>query len=227
MSKWLVGLLIIGTFITLVPERAQAQRWLMILRAGGDVSSLSGDRLGGETITGFTAGIGAEIQANRSWGAEFNLAYVPKGGKGTITNEVASSPSNPPPPDPTIVIDGTAKLEYLEASISAVAHLSTGHTSEIRFYLGWSLGVLLNAEADGTATSDGEPIELDLEGGVKSVDSSFLVGAGWFFEIKGHTFLVDYRSYIGATDINDSNLEGDLRTMTHIIQVGFQIPLAQ
>ena len=66
----------------LTPERAEAQRWLMILRAGGDVSEFrDSDRLGGESLKGFTASIGAELQVNRDWGVEFNLAYVPKGGK--------------------------------------------------------------------------------------------------------------------------------------------------
>jgi hypothetical protein len=228
MRKWVTRVvLVLAPFASLLPTDAAAQQWDWALRTGWTASTMSGsDRMGSESISAPTVGISAELWLNRDWGWEFATQYVQKGGEGTITNEVATSPGNPPPPEPTYTLQGTARLDYVEFSVAIAARLSLGKTTEARVFLGPSLGVLIRAQADGVLTSDSTHTEVDLDPSLQEVDFSGLLGASFAWEFKPDmTMLVEVRSLIGAVNINDSDIEGDLRTQVYEVLIGLELPI--
>jgi hypothetical protein len=190
MRKWFFGAIAIGVLQSYaLPTIAWAQTWHLPVRAGWSRAGINGgNQLGSDYVNGFVGAVGAALRLNADVSVEFDVAYSQKGGKGTITNEVANSPSNPPQTG-TFFIEGETSLDYLEFWAMVAAHLEVSDKSQLKDYLGVSLGNLLNATVEGTA--NGQPIDLDIKDGLKSVDWAGLVGAGFTYSLESVTVFID------------------------------------
>jgi hypothetical protein len=226
MRKWLVGVIAAGTLQCLVPAIAAAQSWSLPVRAGWSRAGVSGDQqLGSDFVNGFVGSVGAALRLNEEVSVEFDVAYAQKGGKGVISNEVAYNPSNPPPPGPQITIVGETNLDYVEFWATVAGHLQLRGESELKGYLGISLGNLVNAEAKGT--NNGQPFETDLKDGLSSIDWAGLFGLAYTYDFERVTIMADLIAEIGFTNINDSVLDVDFKTRAYYVMLGVAFPLTQ
>jgi len=214
----------LGVVLVLGVASAHAQTWSLPIRAGWSNASISGgSQLGSERVNGFVGSLGAALRLNPDVSVEFDIAYAQKGAKGTITNEVANSPSNPPQPGPIYRIEGETSLDYLEFWGMVIGHLEVADQWELKGYLGVSLGNLLNAEVEGTA--NGEPIKLDVSDGLKSADWAGLVGGGIAYEIDPVVLTLDFFAELSFVDINASVLDTDFKNRAYYTMLGVAIPL--
>ncbi len=226
MRNQFLGGIALGAALLLVAASASAQTWSLPIRAGWSSASITGgNQLGSESVSGFVGSFGAALRLNPDVSVEFDIAYAQKGAKGTITNEVANSPSNPPQPGPIYNITGETSLDYLEFWGMVIGHLEVADQWELKGYLGVSLGNLLNAEVEGTA--NGEPIKLDINDGIKSADFAGLVGGGVAYQLKSITLTLDFIAELSFVDINDSVLDTDFKNRAYYTMLGVAIPLTR
>lgn len=224
-----VALLTTG-LVCLAPSFTHAQSLDAIFRAGWSNAKMSGsNRLGGENKNGATAGAAVELQLNQDFGWEFGVAWVQKGGKGQITNIVNTSPGNPLPSEPQILINANARLNYLDFQMLPTIHLPTGDKAEFQFQVGVALGVLLSGKASGDIIIDNEsqgPGEVDLKDGVNSIDWAGIAGAGFVFPFRQMDVHIDARVEIGFASIEDAGLDETLRTNAFLLTIGLGLPVA-
>jgi hypothetical protein len=227
MRKWILG--VIGTVMLVVlalPGTAAAQMWNLRAYGGWSNSEFYGGStlLGNEARNGFSAGLAAEYirDADDVLGFEFGLAYVDKGAKGRIEYNPVD-PESQLPED--FNFDGTAKLGYIELNLLFVAHVDTGKKTDVKVYLGPSLGNLISASAEGTA--DGEDVDEDIKDSLNTFDFGVTAGASFVYELEKFSLVLDARAIMGGTSISKDELSSDLKTRTFLVLAGIEIPLAK
>jgi len=227
MRKSQAGLFVVCTLVVLMAaQHAAAQSWDMRPYGGLSNSDFYGGSkmLGRESRNGLAFGVGAELIRHEDdpIGWEFGVSYVQKGAKGTI--EV--NPDDPhQPPDPDLNFQGDVKLAYLQLEFLAVGHLYTSKTTEVRLYLGPTLGNRLSARAEGT--SDGKPVDVDLSDNVKLFEWGWILGEGFNYNLGGWSLIFDVSGIMGVNSIGEAQLEGDLKTRTLLATVGVSLPLTR
>lgn len=225
MRNQFMGGIVLGAALLFVAADAGAQSWSMPIRAGWSSASITGGtQLGSESVNGFVGSLGAALRLNPDVSVEFDIAYAQKGAKGTITNEVANSPSNPPQPGPTYNFTGETSLDYFEFWALVNFHLEVADQWELKASLGVSLGNLLNAEIEGTADT-GEAIKQDISDGLSSADWAGLVGAGVAYGLESITLTLDFFWEASFVDINNSVLTTEFKNQAYYAMVGVTIPL--
>jgi len=214
----------ICALLLFVAAESNAQTWNLPIRAGWSNAGLSGDaQLGSDNVNGFVGSFGAALRLNEDFGVEFDIAYAQKGGKGTITNEVNNSPSNPPQSD-IYTIEGETNLDYLEFWAMVDGYLGVADQMELVGYLGVSLGNLVRAEASGTL--NGSPFETDLKDGISAIDWAGLVGAGFRYELESVTLTIDFIAEIGFVDITERE-DTNISTQAYYTMIGVVFPLTR
>lgn len=225
-SSWLPIVLILSA--VLLPQAAMAQpSWDLYLKGGWSSAGFMGgarDLTGQDGRNGFAGGIAAEFRSNENLGFEFGVWYAQKGSSGRISNELATTPGNPPRP-PADVVEGDFDVDYLSFSILFALHEQIGDQWDIKGYFGPSLGNLLKGEFDGTV--NGTPEKIDLEPNLSSIDYAVVLGAGVAYELQRVSLLLDIRGEFGLTNIDDRSADEDIRTRAVIVTAGVAIPLAR
>ena len=202
---------------------AIAQAWSLPIRGGWSSASLSGtDHLGSKSRNGFVASAGGELRFNEDLALEFDVAYAQKGASGTITNEIANSPSNPPQQN-VYNFTGDVELDYVEFQAMVVGFFQGGDKLELCGRAGVSLGNLVTAKATGTY--NGSPVDLDIKDTISSIDWAGVVGGGVRYEVKPVILTLDFIAEFGFTDINESVVVDNIRTQAFYTMLGVVIPL--
>jgi len=224
MRNRFFAVLVVGLLSIVIAENACAQSWSLPIRAGWSNASITGsNQMGSESVNGFVGSLGAELRFNKDFGIEFDIAYAQKGAKGTITNEVANSPSNPPQQN-IFTFEGETSLDYVEFWAVLVGHLEVAKKAELKGYAGVALANLVSAEASGTA--NGTPVSFDLKDTLNSVDFTGIIGAGFAYDVGSVVLTIDFITDLGLTSINESVVADDFKTRAYYTMLGVVIPLS-
>ncbi len=225
MRKWIPGVVAAVMLIAVVlPNAAMAQSWKMRVSGGLSNANLYGGStmFGSEDRNGFAALLAAEYlrQEEDTWGFEFGLGYVEKGAKG----QIQYNPADPYEPLPEgFDLDGEFKLGYIELNLLFNAHLMTSKTTELRVYLGPSLGNLVSAKLTGTES--GENVDEDIKDNIDTFDFGATAGVAFAYEFSKLSVYAEVRGIMGGTSITKEELESDVKTRTLLFMAGIEIPL--
>jgi hypothetical protein len=181
--------------------------------AEGDVEGdIDGSKLG------FLFGALVTIQLNEYLGVQSGLVWTRKGGDGEAVFEIDS---------PLIDQKGTAEitvtLDYVEIPIVGVLRFPVGPVSSLRLLAGPVLGFNSNAEFEASAA--GASSTTDIGDQVKSVDVGGVVGAGFAFPTGLVNLQVDVRYTVGLSNVNDTDLDFDIKNRSFSVLAGVGIPL--
>lgn len=223
-KRFLTSLVAIVLLVVCFAEQADAQpRWILGLRGGwSNASFYSGERrLGDGSRNGLNLGVAAELQLNEDFGVDFGVEYAQKGAEGTLTHVPDISGL------PTLSVEGTAELDYIVLSSNVVIHLPTTQTTEARLFLGPGLGILARSQADGTVTSDGEPVEVDLDPVLSEFDVLITIGAAFGVQVNSLSVFLDFRTQFGVTNADEGNIDANLKTRSSALTLGVAIPLIE
>jgi hypothetical protein len=207
-------------------HHAAAQSWDLRLYGGMSNSEFYGGSklFGDQSKNGFALGVGGEYirYDTDPVGWEFGLWYVQKGAKGSIEYN-PWDPEQDLPPDTNF--QGEIDLAYLQLNFLMVGHLYTSKTTEVRLYLGPTLGNRLSAKVKGTL--NGDPVDEDIKDYIKTFEWGIIAGAGFNYKMGGWSIIADLTSFLGANSIAEDTLDSDLKTRTFVATLGVELPLAR
>ena len=222
-----VTLLILCSIIFIAPadDAMGEEAWDLAITGGWNNSTLSGGAeklLGSETLNMFNFGAALLLRVNEEVGFEFGVRFSRKGGTGTIDTTY----SIPNFKNVTEQIgDAEVTLDFIEFPFLLAGMLPTGQSGYLRGYAGASLGILVNADVEGTLR--GQDFEADISDLVKDIEFDIVLGASYVYEFSSWSAIGDGRYSLGLNSLDDSDLDMVLKTRTWEVSLGVLIPLAR
>lgn len=190
---------------------ANAQEVKYGVKAGLNLSTLTGDIEDVKSLAGFHAGGFVEIKLMDKFAIQPELMYSTQGAKSEYTFSESG-----------FVVDAEekVKLGYINLPIMAKYFVAPGFTIEA----GPQVGFLLSAKneydysASGFGMTESESGENDIKDDTESIDFGFNVGAGYEFT---ENIFVQARYNFGLTNIA-KDVDGDIKNGVLQVSVGYK-----
>lgn len=204
MLTAVMGIIAFGTTV--------AQEVSLGVKAGGNLSSLSGDVEGMSFLPGFHAGGFAEIKLSEKFALQPELLFSMEGGKSSFkfqSSEVSMSSEE------------KLKLGYINLPVMAKYYVTEGLSVE----LGPQIGYLISAKSEYEFSSTFEGITIEDSGKEDVKDfmkkTSFGASVGLGYTMKNNLYF-QARYHLGLSNINDTEDEED-GYLAKIKNNGFQL----
>jgi hypothetical protein len=163
------------------------QRWSAGPRLGLNVSSLYGKDTFFKAKPGFTAGAFVSYSAINHFGISADLLYSQRGGKYDNPGDRSSHIQH---------------LNYLEIPVVARYYLNLSGNFRPNFFVGPSLGILLDAKRTKTIDKGIAYADADDKDEFESIDLGATAGFQANFKVRDRQrFLIDARYTLGVTDV--------------------------
>lgn len=206
MLTAVMGIIAFGTTV--------AQEVSLGVKAGGNLSSLSGDVEGMSFLPGFHAGGFAEIKLSEKFALQPELLFSMEGGKSSFklqSSEVSMSSEE------------KLKLGYINLPVMAKYYVTEGLSVE----LGPQIGYLISAKSEYEFSSTFEGITIEDSGKEDVKDfmkkTSFGASVGLGYTMKNNLYF-QARYHLGLSNINDTEDEED-GYLAKIKNNGFQLSI--
>jgi hypothetical protein len=190
-----------------ITATTQAQSPLSFgLKAGLNISDISGPDTDSDTRTGLTGGLAVYLNLPAlPIGIESGLYYSQKGSSYSESDEFGD-------------FDETLKLDYIEVPVLARLNFPTPGPIGPHLVAGPYIGFNINAQAEGT--EDGVTYDEDISDFINSTDIGLMFGAGLDFNIGVTSLNAQARYSIGLNNVYDFDTDDTYRNSVFSIVVG-------
>ena len=188
---------------------ANAAKTYAGVKGGVNIAELTGDDVpdGQSSRNGFMGGGFFLFDFAEGFGVCIEGLYVQKGAEGPFETEDGDTH------------DATVRLDYLEFPVLFVVEIPGKNKLGVNLFAGPTFGFNLKGEVE--IPEHGETEDL----AVKSFEFGASIGGGIEYALSSFSIVVDGRYSIGATLIDDSPNEADIKNRGIGIMAGVKFPL--